>query len=129
MFEPMKPHSKLPYLLLLPLLAVLLFGNCGGGVRGVVNHMSQARNDRFRDIFAQRKAQRALARQRLHGRAQRAAFRRLDSIRTARIDSLFRFDSYAKEKFNHRRHKMTRQLLRPNNRPLIPPIRMHMDMR
>ena len=125
----MKRRPTLPYLLLLPLLAVLLFGNCGGGVREVVNNMGRERHNRFRDIFAQREAQRTLARKRLHGRAQRIAFQRLDSVRTARIDSLFRFDSYAREKFDHRRRKMTRQMLRPNNRPLIPAIRIKMDMR
>ena len=113
MFEPMKLRPSLPYLLLLPLLAVLLFGNCGGGVRRVVNNMDQDRHDRFQAIFAQRQAQRTIARQRLHGRAQRVAFQRLDSIRKARVDSLFRFDFDTREKFAHRRHKMTRQLLRP----------------
>lgn len=129
MFEQMKRRLSLPYLVLLPLLAVLLFGNCGGGVREVVNRMDRKHHDRFREIFRQRQIQRPLARQRLHGRAQRVALQRLDSVRSARIDSLLRFDSYAKEKFDHRRHKMTRQMLRPNNRPLIPAIRMNMDMR
>ena len=110
--NPMK-HPKLPYLLLLPLLAVLLFGNCGGGVRSVVDSMGRERHDRFRTIFAQHQVQRALAQQRLHGRARRTTLHRLDSIRTARIDSLFRFDYYSKEKFDHRRRKMTRQLLAP----------------
>ena len=96
----MKRRPPLPYLLLLPVLAVLLFGNCGGEVRGVVNGMSRMHHDRFRDIFAQRQAQRALARQRLHGRA----------------DSFFRFEPHAKEKFDQRHHKMTRQLLAPDNR-------------
>lgn len=122
-------RPPLPYLLLLPLLAVLLFGNCGGGVWGVVNGMSRERHDRFRAIFAQRQAQRTLARQRLHGRTRRVALQRLDSIRTARIDSLFRFDYRAREKFNHRRRKMTRQLLAPKYRPLVPAIRIPLDTR
>ena len=96
----MKRRPTLPYLLLLPVLAVLLFGNCGGEVRGVVNGMSRMHHDRFQDIFAQHQAQRALARQRLHGRA----------------DSFFRFKSHVKEKFDQRHHKMTRQLLAPDNR-------------
>ena len=95
---------------------MLLFGNCGGGVRAVVNSMGRARRDRFRDIFAQRQAQRALAQQRLHGRVRRVALQRIDSVREAHVDSLFRFDSYAKDKFGHRRRKMTRQLLAPVNR-------------
>lgn len=128
MFEQMK-RPALPYLLLLPLLAILLFGNCGGGVREVVNSMDRERHDRFRSIFAQRQSQRALARQRLHGRAQRLALQRLDSIRTARVDSLFRFDSFAKDKFEHRRRKMTRQMLSPDNRALIPAIRIPIDTR
>ena len=32
--------SRLPYLLLLPLLALLLFDNCGGGVREVLSSTS-----------------------------------------------------------------------------------------
>ena len=101
------------FLLLLPLLAVLLFGNCGGGVRGVVNSMSREHHDRFRVIFAQRQANRTLARRRLHGRALRVALQRLDSVRTARIDSLFRFDYSAGRRYEHRRRKLTRQLLAP----------------
>lgn len=95
---------------------MLLFGNCGGKVRVVVNGMSRVHHDRFRDIFAQHQAQRALARQRLHGRARRVAFQPLYSVRTARTDSFFRLESHANEKFDQRRHKMTRQLLAPDNR-------------
>ena len=112
----MKRRPPLPYLLLLPVLAVLLFGNCGGEVRGVVNGMSRMHHDRFQDIFAQHQAQRALARQRLHGRARRVALQPLDSVRTTCTDSFFRFEPHAKEKFDQRHHKMTRQLLAPDNR-------------
>ena len=116
MFKQMKRRLSLPYLVLLPLLAVLLFGNCSGGVREVVNRMDRKHHDRFREIFTQRQIQRSLARQRLHGRARRVALQRLDSVRAARIDSLLRFEFDAKEKFDHRRHKMTRQMLRPTAR-------------
>lgn len=125
----MNNRPPLPYLLLLPLLAVLLFGNCGGGVRGVVSGMGEARRDRFRAIFAQRQAQRASARQRLRGRARRVALQRLDSVRTARLDSLFQFDYSAREKFERRRRKMTHQLLAPDNSPLVPAIRIPIDTR
>lgn len=114
MFEPMKRRLPLPCLLLLPLLAVLLFGNCGGGVRGVINNMGGAQRTRFRAIFAQRQAQRAVAQQQLRGRARRVELRRLNSVRKARIDSLLRLaPSYSAEKYAHRRRKMTRQLLAP----------------
>ena len=109
----MKRHLPFPCLLLLPLLAVLLFGNCGGGVRGVINNMGSAQRARFRAIFAQRQAQRAVAQQQLRGRARRVELRRLNSVRKARIDSLMRLNPYAAEKYAHRRRKMTRQLLAP----------------
>lgn len=122
-------RSQLPYLVLLPVLTVLLLGNCGGGVRGVVNSMSRERHDSFRAIFAQQLAQCALVQQHLHGRARRIELHRLDSVRTVRIDSLFRFDYCAREKYDHRRHKMTRQLLAPDNRPLISAVRIPLDTR
>ena len=134
-----------PYLLLLPLLAVLLFGNCGGGgVRAVVDSMTVTRHQRFRAIMAQQQAQRAVARQQLRGAARRNRYRRIDSLQTARIDSFFHpaptrgDDEYpypgeriAREraKYARRRRKMTRQLLSPENRPLIPPIRVNIDTR
>jgi hypothetical protein len=127
------------------LLAMLLFGNCGGGgVRGVVTAMTTERHQRFRAIVAQQQARRALARKQLRGQARRAQLRHIDSLRTARIDSFFRpapasrYDEYpypgeqlAREraKYERRRRKMTRQLLSPNNRPLIPPIRVNIDTR
>jgi hypothetical protein len=137
---------SLPYLVLLPLLVVLLFGNCGGGgVRAVVDSMSAERHARFRAIIAQRQTQRAAARQQLHGSARRVRYRRLDSLRAARIDSFFHpiyppgeVDTYPyqhpkhveeREKYARRPHKMTRQLLSPDNRPLIPPIRIPIDTR
>ncbi|MFD2721293.1 hypothetical protein ACFST9_21435 [Hymenobacter monticola] len=141
----MKQSSSPTYLLLLPLLAVLLFGNCGGGgVRGVVTAMTTERHQRFRAIVAQQQARRAQARQQLRGGARRTQLRRIDSLRTARIDSFFRpapssrYEEYiypgaqtAREraKYQHRRRKMTRQLLSPDNRPLIPPIRFNIDTR
>ena len=116
-----------PPLLLLPLLAILLFGNCGGGVRSVVNGMNRERREQFRAIYAQYQAQHSLARQHLRGNAQQVAIQRLDSIRMARIDSLFRFDFYAGSEFDRRPSKMTRQLLAPDNRPPIPAIRTPID--
>ena len=111
------------------LLAVLLFGNCGGGVRGVVNSLSRERRNQFRTIYAQRRVNRTIAHRRLPGRARRIALQRLNSVRPARIDSLFRFDYSAGKKYNHCRRKLTRQLLAPDNRPLIPTIRIPINTR
>jgi hypothetical protein len=137
--------SRQPLLILLPLLAVLLFGNCGGGgVRAVVDSMTVERHQRFRAIVAQQQAQRATAREQLRGAARQRAYRRLDSLEAARIDSFFRpatsrrdeeypypGERIAREraKYARRPHKMTRQLLSPDNRPLIPPIRVNIDTR
>ncbi|HEX8327911.1 MAG TPA: hypothetical protein VF629_10245 [Hymenobacter sp.] len=133
-----------PLLLLLPLGAVLLFGNCGGGgVRAVVTSMEVKRHERFGAIIAQQRAHRTVARQQLRGPARWVAYRRLDSLHAARIDSFFHpaplakyeeypypSEHYARERAKYaRRRKMTRQLLSPDNRPLIPPIRVSIDTR
>ena len=55
--KPSLPHLARPPLPYLLLLAVLLFGNCGG-VRGAVHGMSRERHDRFRAIFARWQTQR-----------------------------------------------------------------------
>ncbi|RZK29100.1 MAG: hypothetical protein EOO63_09770 [Hymenobacter sp.] len=51
----------LPYLLLLPLLVVLLFGNCGGGVREVINGLSNKEHERLRAVILRQRAERAAA--------------------------------------------------------------------
>ena len=103
-------RPPLPYLLLLPLLAVLVFGNCGGGVNGFLNRLnSNGRLQRLNEIREQRLRQRAAARQQLTGRARRRALRRIEENTSARIDSLLPL-GYQREKFYKRRNKIERRM-------------------
>ena len=60
-------RPPLPCLLLLPLLAVLLFGNCGGGVRGILSSISPKKCERMCTLVLQRQAERAAAKQKRRG--------------------------------------------------------------
>ena len=102
-------RPPLPVLLLLPLLAVLLFGNCGGGVRRVVDSMGQANRDNYRKALADRLAQRAAARQNLRGRARRNEYLRIHGATEARLNALMS-SSEEQDKMQHRRRKLERQL-------------------
>ena len=100
-------RPPLPYLLLLPLLAVLLFGNCGGGVYGMlVNNPNQ---QRMRALLVLRLDQRAAARKQLHGAARHEAYRRIEQDINARLDSLMPPSSVVK--FHKRRNKVERRLM------------------
>lgn len=107
-------RPPLAYLLLLPLLAVLLLGNCGigRGVPGYFDELGYQRRTRLKEIILRQRAERAAARQQLHGRALRQANRRIDRATQARADSLL-YDGYEKRKFRNRRAKIERQLLPP----------------
>lgn len=94
-------------LLLLPLLAVLLFGNCGGGVRGML--VNNPHQQQMRNLLMLRLSQRATARQQLRGAARRDAYQRIEQNIDARLDSLMPAVSAAK--FHKRRNKAERQLL------------------
>ena len=104
-------RPPLSYLLLLPLLAVLLFGNCGGGVQGFLTNMGSARRARFSASVARRQADRQAARLRLRGAARREAYRRIEQATNARLDSLLP-GTTAQRKLLHRRSKIERQLRR-----------------
>jgi hypothetical protein len=97
------------WLVLLPLVVVLLFGNCGGGVYGFINGLGPDRRARLNDAIAQRLVLRKAARQRLHGRARHNELRRIEALTDARIDSL-RFSDFEESKFAHRRSKIERRL-------------------
>lgn len=124
MFRP-----SLPNLLLLSLLVVLLFGNCGGGVREVVNNLSDERHERLRSIILRQRAERAAARRQLHGEARRAAYEHIEEKTTARADSLLGPYGNGHTKFRKHRNKLERQVLRKNNSALIPAIRFNIDTR
>lgn len=121
-------RPPLSYLLLLPLLAVLLFGNCGGGVREVVSGLSRERHERLRAIILRQRADRATARRQLHGEARRAAYLNIELNTTARADSLFGPYGNGRNKFRKRRNKLERQALRSDNKALIPAIKFDMNM-
>ena len=112
----------LPYLLVLPLLVLLLFGNCGGGVRQVVNGLSGKERVRFRAIIYRERAERAAARRQLRGEARREAYAQIEQKTTASADSLFGRFGNGREKFRRRRNKLERQALRKNNAALVPAI-------
>lgn len=103
-------RPPLPYLLLLPLLAVLLFGNCNGGVRGLLNNSSQ-RRDRIQAIVLREQAERAAARQHLRGRARQDEYWRIEQATKARLDSLLP-GSFQQQKLRNRRNKIERQVRR-----------------
>ena len=109
-------RPPLPYLLLLPLLAVLLFGNCGNGVRGTLTSMGGSRRLVLRASIIRREAKRALARRQLHGRARQDAYRRIEQEANATADSLL--NSWQLEKYNRRHNKLERQLLHEYKGPL-----------
>ena len=119
----------LSYLLLLPLLAVLLFGNCGGGVREVVNNLPDRDHERLRAIILRQRAERAAARRQLRGEARREAYERIEQKTTASADSLFGQFGNGRDKWRHRRNKLERQALRKDNSALIPAIRIPIDTR
>ena len=124
-------RPPLPYLLLLPLLAVLLFGNCGGGVREVINNLPYKDHEQLRTIILRQRAEhyRAAARRQLHGEARRAAYERIEQKTTASADSLFGQFGNGRNKFRKRRNKLERQAMRNNNKALIPAIRIPIDTR
>ena len=101
-------RPPLPYLLLLPLLAVLLFGNCGGtSVRRFLAEASPQRREKMRALVLQRQAERAEARQRLKGPARRDAYLQIEQRIDAHYDSLV-----PSNLFQTRRNKLDRQVLR-----------------
>lgn len=104
-------RPPLPVLLLLPLVAVLLFGNCGGGVRGYLGYVPNNQSARLASIVNRRDADRATARRTLHGRARHEAYRRIEQTTDARIDSLYPSYSNDPNKMKTRRRK-TERLLR-----------------
>ena len=104
-------RPSLASFLLLPLLAVLLFGNCGGGVHRFLGQMSYDRSERLRSIVLRQRAERADARRRFSGRLRADAYKRIEQTVQARTDSMLSM-GFEVRKFRNRRHKVERQLLR-----------------
>ncbi len=105
-----------------------LFGNCCGGVREVVNGLSQERHERFRTILLRQRAERAAARRQLHGKAHREAYLRIEQT-TASADSLLGPYGSGRNKFRQCRNKLEHQAPRNDNKALIPAIKIGMNMR
>jgi hypothetical protein len=112
-------RQRWPMLLLLPLLAVLLFGNCGlSTTRGFLNDLGPERRDQLRALVVQRQTLRATARQRLRGKALQDEYFRIEQAINARADSLIPSDHA--RKYRNRRNKIDRQLLRSPAAPTQP---------
>lgn len=97
--------------LLLALVALLVFGSCGGGVQGFLNSQGERRRARLRAILVQERVDIATARQRLRGRARREAVRHSKALSAARLDSLLP-GTFAQQKLRRRYSKIKRQVLR-----------------
>jgi len=103
-------------LALLGLVALLVFGSCGGGVNGLLQGLGERRRARLHSILVQERAEIRAARQQLHGRARHQAVRRSRELREERLDSLLpsrlQPGSFEQRKFQHRFPKLKRQLRR-----------------
>ncbi|QKG54234.1 hypothetical protein [Hymenobacter sp. BRD67] len=95
-------------LLLLGLVAVLVFGSCGGGVHGFLQGLGERRRTRLHSILMQEHMRREAARK-LTGRPRREALRQAEQTSEARLDSLLP-SSYEQRKLQHRFGKIKRQL-------------------
>ena len=105
-------------LLLLALVALLVFGSCGGGVQGFLNSQGERRRTRLRAILVQERVDIATARRQLRGRARREAVRRSKALSAARLDSLLP-GTFEQQKLRRRYSKLKRQVLR-DPPPLAP---------
>ena len=108
-------RPPLPVLLLLPLLAILLFGNCGGGVNGYLGYGPSKQNARLANIINRRETDREAARRTLHGHARRDAYRLIEQSTETRLDSFYPY--HERGKMDTRRRKTERQLRRWYPRP------------
>jgi hypothetical protein len=107
--------------LLLGLVALLVFGSCGGGVNGFLHNLGERRRARLRSILVQERVDIATARRQLHGQARRQARRRSKALSAARLDSLLP-GPYEQQKLRRRYSKIKRQVLRypPRTAPVAP---------
>jgi hypothetical protein len=99
------------HLLLLGLVALLVFGSCGGGVQGLLNGMGERRRTRLRSILVQERVDIATARRQLHGRARREAVRHAKARSAQRLDSLLP-GTFEQQKLRRRYSKIKRQIMR-----------------
>jgi len=112
------------HVLLLGLVALLVFGSCGGGVQGFLTGLGERRRARLRSILVQERVDITTARQQLHGRARREAVRQGKARSTQRLDSLLPRD-FEQQKLRRRYSKIKRQVMRlpPATSPALPAAR------
>ena len=116
--------SRPAHVLLLGLVALLVFGSCGGGVQGFLNGLGERRRTRLRSIWVQEKVDVATARRQLRGRARREAVRQGKDRSAQRLDSLLPRD-FEQQKMRRRYSKIKRQVMwqPPTASPAIPAAR------
>lgn len=112
------------HVLLLGLVALLVFGSCGGGVNGFLNGMGERRRARLRSILVQERVDITTARRQLRGRPRHEAVRHAKTRSAARLDSLLPRD-FEQQKLHRRYSKIKRQILRrpPTIAPTTPASR------
>ncbi|MBJ6108684.1 hypothetical protein JAO73_06675 [Hymenobacter sp. BT523] len=108
---------------MLPLLAVLLFGNCNGGVNTFLFNMnSNGRLAKLDSLTRERQRLRAQAQQQLRGAARREQLLLIEQHANEQAQALLR-NNWERRKFENRRNKIERQL-RKNpvpKRPVLGP--------
>lgn len=112
-----------PAFLLLPLLAVLVFGNCGGGVNSFLYNLQRnKRLGQLDSLLRQRRELRRLARHQLRGAARRNELVKIEQRTDEQAQALLPND-WQRRKYRHRRRKIEHRLRhRPvPKRPLLSP--------
>jgi hypothetical protein len=104
-------HFTTSRLLLLGLLALLVFGSCGGGVSGFLHSLGAERRQRLAQVMSQDHRAREAARRRLRGRARLAAYDSITARTQTQLDSLAPGE-FAQRKLTNRWPKVVRQLRR-----------------
>jgi hypothetical protein len=118
----MKRRPPLPYLVLLPLVAVLLFGNCNGGVNHFLYGLKTSnRLARLDSLLRERQALRLQARK-LHGQARRDQLRSIEQRTNEQTRALLPSE-WQRQKLARRRPKIERRLRQgtPPKRPWYMP--------
>ncbi|GAB2850364.1 hypothetical protein [Hymenobacter ruber] len=118
----MKRRPPLPYLCLLPLVAILLFGNCNGGVNRFLYNLERTNHlVRLDSLLRERQVLRLQARK-LHGQPRRDQLRSIER-RTNEQTQLLLSSEWQRQKLARRRPKIERRLRQgtPLKRPWFVP--------
>jgi hypothetical protein len=113
-----------PGLWLLPLVAILLFGNCNGGVNHFLYSLeSRGRLARLDSLVREQQRQRVLTRQHLRGTTRQDQLFQLEQRTNEQAQTLFQSD-WQRKKWVNRRNKIERRL-RQNPAPKRPLLLPH----